>query len=247
MIWIGTSGWVYRHWIARFYPPDLPQRAWLGYYARSFETVEINRSFYRLPTRDQFAAWAAQVSDRPDFFFAVKASRYLTHMKKLKDGEQGIARLREASSGLGARLGPVLYQLPPRWHADPARLGGFLTHLPAGERSAVEFRDPTWFRPDVLRLLADAGCALVVAIGGGCPTPLDLPPVGPFRYVRVHGGAQGIGLSDGEVAFWAERLAAGPAAEQDAYVYFNNDPGGHAIFDARRFRAALERAGAPVR
>ncbi|HET9016913.1 MAG TPA: DUF72 domain-containing protein [Thermomicrobiaceae bacterium] len=247
MIWVGTSGWAYGHWVGRFYPPDLPPRAWLAFYARNFATVEINRSFYRLPTREQFTAWADQVAPWPEFCFAVKASRYLTHLKKLRDPAEGLARLLDASSGLGTRRGPFLYQLPPHWQADPARLAGFVAQRPAGTRSAFEFRDSTWFRTDVLGVLAEAGCALVVAVGGACPTALDLPPVGPFRYVRVHGGAHGVGLSDEEVAQLAKSLAAGPAADRDAYVYFNNDPDGHAVVDARRLRDALDRLGAPVR
>ena len=244
MIWIGTSGWVYKHWIGRFYPPDLPQRDWLRFYARHFPTVEINRSFYRLPTREQFDSWREQVASDPEFFFAVKASRFITQMKKLRDAGDGVERLVESAEGLGTRLGPFLYQLPPRWHATLPRLAEFIQSLPHRHRVAFEFRDTTWFQPEVAQILADAGCALVIAIGGVCPTPLDYPLVGPFSYVRFHHGAHGIGLSNEEIGFWANRIAGYAAGGRDVYVYFNNDPDGHAIVDAYRLQDAL---GLPAR
>ncbi|MBX6342487.1 MAG: DUF72 domain-containing protein, partial [Thermomicrobiaceae bacterium] len=131
-IWIGTSGWVYPHWVGRFYPERLPEREWLRYYADRFPTVEINRSYYRLPTRAQFHAWFEQTAAHPRFCFAVKASRYITHMKKLRGTDEAVARLVEAARGLETRLGPFLYQLPPHWRADPDRLDRFLASLPAG-------------------------------------------------------------------------------------------------------------------
>lgn len=243
MIWIGTSGWVYQHWRGCFYPPGLPQRAWLGYYARHFPTVEINRSFYRLPTQANFAAWAAAAGFHGGFTFAVKASRYLTHHKRLYGPEGPLARLHQAATGLGPHLGPVLYQLPPGWPADLPRLAYFLAHLPPGRRAAFEFRDPSWFQPAVLDLLDRAGCPLVRAIGGHY-TPLEVPDVGAFRYLRVHGGLYGVGLTDGELAFWADRLRAEAVAGRDMYVYFNNDPDCHAVYDAFRLRALLESTGA---
>jgi uncharacterized protein YecE (DUF72 family) len=244
MIWIGTSGWVYPHWVGRFYPLDLPQSAWLPYYAERFPTVEINRSFYRLPDRAQFQAWAAQVSGEPVFLFAVKGSRYVTHLKKLRDAGEGVGRLVHAAEGLGPRLGPFLYQLPPHWRVDPDRLARFVGLLPHPYRAACEFRDPSWFRPDVLRILAEAGCALVEAIGGACATPLDLPATGPFRYVRFHDGTHGTGFGDDELNVWAGRIAGVAASGADVYAYFNNDPDGHAIVDAQRLRALFEQHGA---
>jgi len=239
MILIGTSGWVYPHWEGRFYPPELPARDQLRFYARHFPTVEINRSYYRLPTREQFAAWADQVADDPGFLFAVKASRYLTHLKKLREPRDALDRLITAAEGLGPHLGPFLYQLPPHWRADAPRLAAFLAALPKRHRAAVEFRDPSWYQPEILRLLEEAGCALVQAVGGASPTPPELPPVGPFRYVRFHSGAHGVGVSEGELVPWAERLTADARAGRDAYVYFNNDPDGHAVVDAERLMALL--------
>ena len=245
MIRIGTSGWDYPHWNARFYPPGLPHAERLRFYARHFDTVEINRSYYRLPTREQFAAWRAEVAGRGNFDFAVKASRYITHLKKLRGVEDAIARLVEAASGLGADLGPYLYQLPPRWRADPDRLATFAALLPRDARNAVEFRDPSWYTPRVLEILRDHDCALVVAVGGALSTPLDLPPVGPFRYIRFHSGQHGIGLSDEDLAYWSGRIATDAAAGPDVYAYFNNDPEGYAVRDATALLRLL--AAGPAR
>jgi uncharacterized protein YecE (DUF72 family) len=244
MIWIGTSGWVYPHWTERFYPANLPVREQLSYYAHYLPTVEINRSFYRLPTYEQFSTWAEQTTQQPGFRFAVKASRYITHMRKLQNTEEGIARLLNAARGLGAGYaGPFLYQLPPRWHANPQRLEQFIAQLPGDQLVAFEFRDPTWFQPGIVqemqRILSDAGCALVVAIGDGLPTPLDLPSIGPFGYVRFHGGAHGTGLSEEELGFWAGRLIREASEGREIYVYFNNDPDAHAIRNALRLRELL--------
>jgi uncharacterized protein YecE (DUF72 family) len=242
-IWIGTSGWVYPHWRGRFYPPHLPLHEQLGYYAHTFPTVEINRSFYRLPTFEQFQTWAAQAAPSPGFRFAVKASRSITHLKKLKDARESVTRLLAAAGGLEAHLGAVLYQLPPHWHADPARLEQFLALLPPAYPAAFEFRDPSWFEPAMLprleRLLATARAALAIGIGGASPTPPHVPQIGPFRYLRFHAGASGTGFTDAELAGWAKRLAREAEAGCEAYVYFNNDAEGHAVADAQRLRAML--------
>jgi uncharacterized protein YecE (DUF72 family) len=244
MIWIGTSGWVYPHWVGRFYPPDLHEHDWLPYYAQYFSTVEINRSFYRLPTYEQFQVWARQTAAYPGFLFAVKASRYITHIKKLIEPQEAITRLVTSAWGLDDHLGPFLYQLPPRWRANPQRLEQFMALLPIVQRSAFEFRDPSWFLPETFSILRqnlhDRCCAMVTAIGGSCPPPLDAPFIGPFRYLRFHHGAFGIGLSDDELEFWVKRLSGDFAEGRDIYVYFNNDAEGHAIRDASRFQELLK-------
>jgi uncharacterized protein YecE (DUF72 family) len=249
MIWIGTSGWIYPHWIGRFYPPGLAVRDHLTYYARYFPTVEINRSFYRLPTYEQFQGWAGQAGPHPCFCFAVKASRYITHMKKLKDVEEGINRLFRAAEALGEHLGPILYQLPPRWRANPERLEQFIARLPPDRQAAFEFRDPTWFRPENIqalrRILLPPNCTLVTSIGGPLPTPLDLPSIGHFSYLRFHNGAHGPCLADGELDFWARRLRADPGEGSDSYVYFNNDPQACAVHDALRLRELLGSLAVP--
>ncbi len=247
MIWIGTSGWIYPHWAGRFYPPDLPLRDHLPYYAGYFPIVEINRSFYRLPTYKQFQAWALQTSSHPGFRFAIKASRYITHMKKLQGVEEGLIRLFAAAEGLGERSGPFLYQLPPRWRANPARLEQFIAQLPQDRLAAFEFRDPTWLQPESLRalqrILGAAHCTLVTSIGGSLPTPPDLPNIGSFRYLRVHSGAHGPGLSAAELKSLATRLSADAARE--TYVFFNNDQQACAIHDALRLREMLGSLAVP--
>lgn len=251
MIWIGTSGWIYPHWRGRFYPSDLPVREHLSYYADHFPTVEINRSFYRLPTYEQFRSWREQTRLHPDFCFAVKASRYITHLKKLQNVEEGLSRLYSAAAGLGEPPGPFLYQLPPHWHADVPRLEQFLSQLPGNQRAAFEFRDPTWFQSDTFhalrQLLDKVGCALVEAVGGSSPTPPDLPSIGPFGYIRFHSGAQGIGLSEAELAAWARRLVADDAAQREVFVYFNNDSEGYAIANAQRLQQLLKEAQAALK
>jgi uncharacterized protein YecE (DUF72 family) len=250
MIWIGTSGWVYPHWVDRFYPHDLPTQRYLPYYAQHFPTVEINNSFYRLPTREQFQGWSEQTASHPSFLFAVKASRYLTHMKKLLNAEEGIERLVTAAMGLDEHLGPFLYQLPPHWQANLARLEQFIAHFPSQHRAAFEFRDPTWFQPTIFLTLCDlletAGCTVAVAVGGSLPTPLDLPAIGPIGYVRFHHGAHGIGLSDDELDFWARRLSAQASGGREMFVYFNNDAEGYAVRDALRLRELLGSLAMPV-
>ncbi|HUP27093.1 MAG TPA: DUF72 domain-containing protein [Chloroflexia bacterium] len=245
MIWIGTSGWVYKHWIGCFYPPEMKQKDWLRRFASEFPTVEINRSFYRLPTHENFVAWAEQAAFRGNFLFAVKASRYLTHLKKLHSPEEPLARMVGAAEGLGPHLGPFLYQLPPRWPADTARLSYFISRLPQGYRAAFEFRDNSWYSPEVLRILDESGCALVRAVGGYY-TPVEVPDAGSFRYIRFHGGQYGTGMTDGELHYWAERIASDASNGLDVYVYFNNDPECHAIYDARRLKEMLLPTGAVV-
>jgi uncharacterized protein YecE (DUF72 family) len=242
-IWVGTSGWVYPHWRGRFYPPHLPVQDQLSYYARFFPTVEINRSFYRLPTFEQFQDWTAQVASSPGFRFAVKASRFITHLKKLTGAEESVPRLLNAASGLGDHLSVFLYQLPPHWRADPARLEGFLAQLPPEYPAAIEVRDPSWFEPAMLsrleQLLTAAHATLAIGIGGASPTPPQIPGIGPFRYLRFHAGAAGPGFTDAELAFWAEWLTREAKADGASYAYFNNDAEGHAIADARRLREML--------
>jgi uncharacterized protein YecE (DUF72 family) len=242
-VWIGTSGWVYPHWNERFYPASLPAHNQLAFYAQHFPTVEINRSFYRLPSFEQFHHWAEQVAPFPSFRFAVKASRYLTHLKKLRDPQESLNRLLTAASGLGEHQGVLLLQLPPHWHADPGRLEHALSLLPAEIPAAIEVRDPSWFEPATLaqleHILTRTGATLAIGVGGPTPTPPDLLRMGTFRYVRFHSGASDIGFTDAELAVWAERLAQHAQDGYEGYAYFNNDAEGHAIVDAQRFHTLL--------
>ena len=235
---VGCSGWQYKHWRGDFYPADLPQSRWLEDYAARFDTVEINNSFYRLPERATFAAWARRVP--AGFTFAVKASRFLTHMKKLKEPEEPIARLFSRMRGLGRRLGPVLYQLPPGWKVDRGRLADFLERLPRRVRHVVEFREPSWYAGDVLALMEQRGVALCLHdMTGSAP---ERARVGPFVYVRFHGatGKYGGGYPAPRLRGWAAWLNARREDGCDVYAYFNNDVGGHAPRDAAALRRLLE-------
>jgi uncharacterized protein YecE (DUF72 family) len=237
---VGCSGWQYKHWRGEFYPPRLPQTQWLEYYAARFDTVEINNSFYRLPERANFAAWARRTP--PRFVFAVKASRFLTHMKKLKDPREPLTRLFGRMRGLGLHLGPVLYQLPPGFHVDLERLRAFAALLPRGVRHVIEFRDPSWYRADVCDLLDRSGIALCLHDMPGSATGQQR--IGPFVYVRFHGsGAKyGGGYPLERLTEWAEWLQQQRRSGAPVYAYFNNDVGGHAPRDAVTLRSLLEKA-----
>ena len=233
---IGCSGWQYRHWRGDFYPADLPTSGWLARYTRAFDTVELNNSFYRLPSPEAFRRWR-EATPR-GFLFAVKASRYLTHMKKLKDPEEPLGRFFDAARELGPKLGPVLYQLPPRWPADLGRLRAFLGVLPRGVGHVMEFRDPSWYAPAVLDALQEAQVALCLHDMGGSVTPRAR--AGPFVYVRFHGVTRYGGRYDDEtLGGWAEWMAEQLAAGTPVFAYFNNDVGGHAPRDAARLKALL--------
>lgn len=236
---VGTSGWIYRHWKGTFYPSDLPASAYLRYYAERFPTVEINYSFYKLPTRENFEAWR---EDTPgDFLFAVKASRFLTHLKKLHDPEEPLRRLFDRIIGLGPKLGPILFQLPPGWNKNLPRLAAFLDRLPQGRRYAFEFRDSSWLADDVYTALSDHHAALVISDYHSLPLVQRI--TADFTYVRLHGGHFGVGYTTDELRTWAERLQWHLDDGIDAYVYFNNDPDGHAPHDARTLIDLFERPG----
>jgi uncharacterized protein YecE (DUF72 family) len=236
---IGCSGWQYRHWRGSFYPKDLPVDRWLEHYAREFDTVELNNSFYRLPEADAFARWARRAP--ATFTFAVKASRYLTHIRRLRDTSEGPKRFWSRAARLGPHLGPVLYQLPPRWHRDLDRLATFLAAAPRERDQAVEFRDPDWYHPDTFALLDRCGVALCLHDMPGSTT--EPAPIGPFVYVRFHGSGAKYGgrYPSQALSAWAERLAGWAREGRACWAYFNNDIGGHAPRDAARLREMVQR------
>jgi uncharacterized protein YecE (DUF72 family) len=219
---IGCSGWNYRDWRGAFYPDGLPARRWLEHYATVFDTVEVNTTFYRLPNRDAVARWVQQTPDA--FEFTVKASRYLTHMKRLRDMGQGVQRFYERIEPLveAGRLGPVLWQLPERFHRDDDVLAGALTALPPG-RHAFEFRHPSWFHREVCELLDAHDAAFVVAHDARRRLP-EPPRPTAWRFLRMHYGARGRdgNYSERELEGWA-RTIDGWRREGDVHVYFNND------------------------
>ena len=236
---IGCSGWEYRHWRGSFYPADLPQSRWLEFYASKFDTVELNGTFYRLPEAKTFDRWRERAPD--GFRYAVKASRYLTHQRRLNDPEEPIDRLWTRAAQLEDRLGPMLYQLPPRWNRNLERLEGFLSLLPPKWEHAIEFRDPSWHHPDTYRLLQRHGVALCLHDMPAARAPDE--PVGPFVYVRFHGrgGSYAGSYPPQALGTWARRLVEWAGSGLPAWVYFNNDVGGHAPRDAMRLREAVLR------
>jgi uncharacterized protein YecE (DUF72 family) len=233
MVRVGCSGWQYGHWRGDFYSQSLPTGRWLEHYAAVFDTVELNNSFYRLPDRGTFERWRDRTPG--GFLFAVKASRFLTHMKKLKDPDEPVSRFFDRARGLGPRLGPVLYQLPPRWPLDIGRLRAFVDALPEGERHAIEFRDPSWYADEALAALEGAGVALCLHDMAGSAAPRVR--VGTFSYLRFHGTVRyGGGYGDDQLDDWATWIDGERATNRDVFAYFNNDIGGHAPRDAIRLR-----------
>ena len=238
---IGCSGWEYKHWKGDFYPELLPRARWFQHYTRTFNTVEINNSFYRLPARTTMTRWRLQAP--AGFVYAVKASRFLTHMKKLKDPDDPLSMLFDRALELGSHLGPVLYQLPPRWKPDHERLETFLRAVPHDVPQTIEFREAAWYSDRTFELLSRYGVALCVHDMAGSAPPRTV--VGPFVYVRFHGASAKYSgsYSDGQLADWAAWLDAQLAGGLDVYAYFNNDVGGHAPRNALTLRALLEKTG----
>lgn len=238
---VGTSGFSYPHWRhGVFYPEGLPVAAELAYYATRFATVELNNPFYRLPERSVFAAWRRAAP--ADFVFAVKASRYITHNKKLKDPAPALARLRRSLEGLGDSLGPVLFQLPPNFGPNLPRLETFLADLPRAWRPVFEFRHPGWFTSACYALLRRRSAALCWAVSPQAPEP-PREITAPFIYLRMHGGrGRDANFTPAELRRWAQRLR--DAAVPASFVYFNNDWRGFAPANARDLAALLRRRAA---
>jgi uncharacterized protein YecE (DUF72 family) len=240
---VGTSGWQYRDWRAPVYR-ELAQARWLERYAALFSTVESNAAFYRLPERHTFAAWAARTPD--DFRMAVKASRYLTHVLRLKEPEGPVERLVERASALGQKLGPILLQLPPQFPADPGLLDAALALFPREWRVAVEVRDPSWDDDAVCRVLRRRGAALCLADRRGPLKPRWT--TADWTYLRMHQGIASPRPCYGERALdaWADRLRDGWGPDAEAWVYFNNDHRACAPSDALRFAQACRDLGMDV-
>jgi uncharacterized protein YecE (DUF72 family) len=244
-LWVGTSGWQYRDWRGSFYPEALPTTRWLGEYTRTFATVELNNSFYRLPSREAFSRWRDIVPD--GFRFAVKASRYLTHIRRLKEPAEPVQRLMDAAHGLGDRLDVVLLQLPPTFRRDVARLTDTLDRFPDGIRIALEVRHDSWFDDSVYSALADRATALCLTDRLNRVGPLVR--TAPWCYVRLHEGTASPRpcYGRGALGSWLDRLTELYGGEPDGYVYFNNDPQACAPANARTFRRMAKRRGIDVR
>lgn len=234
-LYCGTSGWIYPHWRSRFYPDNIPQSQWLRYYSEHFDTVEINNSFYRLPEKSTFERWRSESSD--GFTFAVKASRFLTHMKKLKDPEEPLERVLEHSTGLGDKRGPILYQLPPYWHVNIDRLEVFLTILPKDTRHVFEFRDETWQCDDVWSLLKRYSAAYCIMDAPGLP--LHIKTTTDFSYIRMHYGLEDGNYPEKQLMEWG-RVVEDLLDIGDVYIYFNNDQYAYAVSNALSLKQILK-------
>jgi len=229
-IYIGTSGWNYKHWLGPFYPEKFPAKDMLTFYAEHFDTVEINATHYHLPTLKSVAGWRETVPK--NFIFSVKASRFTTHMKKLKSPQASTEKFFERAEELGEKLGPILFQLPPRWKVNAERLDEFLSAMPRRHRYTFEFRDPTWFTEEVYEILSKYGAALCFYHQMGYDSPPEV--TGDFVYVRLHGTESKYGGSypASTLKAWAQRIRRWRRSAKDVYFYFNNDPEGHAIRNA---------------
>ncbi|MBD3317800.1 MAG: DUF72 domain-containing protein [Chitinivibrionales bacterium] len=235
---IGTSGWSYPHWRGSFYPNDLPVDEWLGWYAERFDTVEINNSFYHLPNRVTFSSWRSQTPQ--GFIFSVKASRYITHLKKLRDAGNALTTLLSRAEGLQDKLGPILFQLPPRWRCNHQRLKDFLGSLPRDFSYAFEFRDPSWFNERTYALLDEYEAAHCLYHMGQDASPRRI--AGPFAYVRLHGPQPYYtGDYDGRtLRGWARTMQNWSDEGREVYLYFDNDDAGYAALDAARIKDMLQ-------
>ena len=235
---IGTSGWHYDHWRDRFYPAKLTKAEWLGFYARHFNTVELNNSFYRLPSEAAFANWYH--SSPPNFTFAVKVSRFITHIKRLKNSEEPLENFITRAKILGEKLGPLLYQLPPSLHRNDEVLESFLSNLPQGMQHVFEFRHPSWLEEKVFAILHQYNVGLCVFDMPSLTCPLVVTT--DFAYVRFHGSGQLYSscYSDKELADWAKKIANLATALKVAYIYFNNDIEGFAVRNAETLRSYLQ-------
>jgi uncharacterized protein YecE (DUF72 family) len=236
---IGTSGWHYKHWLGGvFYPPGVRGAAMFQFYARHFDTVEINNSFYRLPTANTFDNW--RESSPRNFLFAVKASRFITHMKKLKEPQSSSEKFFLVAERLEEKLGPILFQLPPRWKLNTERLASFIESLPPEHKYAFEFRDESWLVPEVYALLRKHHAAFCIHDFADMKIPNEV--TAKFAYVRFHGptSAKYWGeYSEGQLQAWADEMAQWPVSA--VYAYFNNDPGGAAVRNAATLKTLVGR------
>jgi uncharacterized protein YecE (DUF72 family) len=237
LIHIGTSGWHYKHWRGVFYPEKMPASKWLDYYAQHFDTVELNSTFYRLPLETGLETW--RESTPAKFRFAAKGSRFLTHMKKLKDPAPGVEKFFERVDRLGRKLGPIVFQLPPWWEVNLERLEGFLEALPPRHKYAFELRNPTWHTPEVYRILRRHRAVFCIFEIAGFRSGLEL--TANWTYIRLHGpgGAYQGSYPDAILRQWAERIRAWQQDLRSVYVYFDNDEAGYAVQNAQGLSVLL--------
>lgn len=230
-VYIGTSGWHYKHWIGTFYPKGMKDSEQLAHFVQQFKTVELNNSFYRLPSSQMFDNWRRATPD--DFTFSVKGSRYISHLKKLILDKQAIDEFLGHADHLEKKLGPILFQLPPRWEVNIERLSAFLSYLPRKYRFVFEFRNTTWYNGQIYELLKKYHCAFCIYELGGHHSPEIV--TADFVYVRLHGPGnkyQG-SYTDGVLKKWAAKCRRWQQDGKGVYVYFDNDQAGYAAFNAQ--------------
>ena len=238
-VFIGTSGWHYKHWLGVFYPEKFPANQMLDFYTRHFDTVELNNSFYHLPLPSSFDKWRESTPRK--FVFAVKGSRFITHMKKLKDPESSTERFFNVVERLEEKLGPILFQLPPHWTINLERLDEFLRTLPTGHRYAFEFRDESWLVKEAFDLLRRFNAAFCIHDLANMKTPLEI--TADFTYIRFHGPGEAKyqgSYSKRELHEWGKRISDWRSELKSIYVYFNNDVGGHAVWNANTLKDLME-------
>lgn len=236
---IGTSGWKYEQWSGSFYPEEVTSDDALAFYTSRFQTVEVNNTFYQLPELETVRSWQARVPH--NFTFAIKASRYITHMKKLKDPDEPIQNLFERVDALKDKQGPVLFQLPGNWNCNTERLAHFLQALPRGYRCAFEFRDTSWHNPYIYELLAKYNAAFCIYDFAGYLSPRET--TADFVYIRLHGPLEDpyTGQYDKQtLSGWADAITAWAQQGKDVYCYFDNDQGGYAPQDAGVLQSMLQ-------
>lgn len=237
-IFIGTSGWAYPHWRGRFYPERLGEEDMFAYYAERFATTELNNTFYRLPSQDTIAAWREAAPS--GFLFSVKASRYITHTKRLKEPDRTLPEFLRRIRGLEAHLGPVLFQLPGRWRPNPDRLEAFLAALAKETRPTFEFRDTRWHVGSIFDRLRCHNAAFCIWELNGIQAPLEV--TADFVYVRLHGPAKAYqgSYADRTLGQWAERLSGWAEQGLQVFCYFDNDEAGYAAANAQRLVECLD-------
>ena len=233
-IHIGTSGWHYKHWKGTFYPADIKDADRFHYYQQFFDTVELNNPFYHLPAAKTFTGWKRSTPEK--FIFSVKASRYITHMKKLNPGKKSLHLFFSHAEKLGEKMGPVLFQLPPGWKINVTRFEDFLNELPKNHLYTFEFRNYTWYETKIFELLQKHKCAFCIYELAGHLSPIEV--TAGFVYIRLHGpGEKYQGSYRGvQLKKWAIKTHQWAQDGKDVYIYFDNDQAGYAAFNAKRLK-----------